>query len=240
LTNELKTRIQVVLAIGLVFAGARTAYIFYERHQDALRETRKEAAAALNPDFYVTPKKLYPYDLKTAQELTKQPVWIKVGYGISYFPYNIGAHHTDFSQEAGKFLPIEKIQVKKVVLDVAPDADERQVMAVFSKDGKNYAFPIGRMSNDTYHFIVNDLVFIEDPHELYKHWPPDVWKAIDAHQVLPGMNELQATMAVGIGLSPGPGASGNYGSRTLNYPNGGQSLSVRYEDGKAVEIKQGS
>src|SRR5579885_1808942 len=123
MTAELKTRIQIVLAIGLLAVGGRTAYIFYQRHQDALQETKNKAVAALNPDFYVTPKKLYPYDLKTAQELTKQPVWIKVGYAITYFPYNTGAHHTDFAHPAGKFLPIERLQVQRVAIDVAPDAD---------------------------------------------------------------------------------------------------------------------
>ncbi len=236
MTSEFKARIRVVLAIAIFIAGTRTAYIFYERHQDALQETKQKAVAALNPDFYVTPKKLYPYDLKSAQELTKQPVWIKVGYAITYFPYNTGAHHTDFSHPAGKFLPIERLQVQRVAIDVAPDADEHQVMAVFTRNGRTYAFPVGSVSNDTYHFIINDLVFIEDPHDLYKHWPSDTWHAIDTHQVVPGMSEIQVTMAVGIGLSQG---SGSYSGRTLNYPNGGQPLTVRYEDGKAVEIKQG-
>jgi hypothetical protein len=235
-TAELKTRIQIGLAIAFLIAGARTAYIFYQRHQDALQETKNQAVAALNPDFYVTPKKLHPYDLKSAQELTKQPVWIKVGYAITYFAYNAGAHHTDFAHPVGKFLPIERLQVQRVAIDVAPDADEHQVMAVFTRGGKTYAFPVGRVSNDSYHFIINDLVFIEDPHQLYKHWPSAIWHAIDSHQVVSGMNELQTTMAVGIGLLQG---TGDIGSRTLNYPNGGQALTVRYEDGKAVEIRPG-
>ncbi len=51
----------------------------------------------------------------------------------------------------------------------------------------------------------DNIFFIEDPRELYKHWPADVWKAVDEHRVLPGMNELQASFALGVGTSGGLG-----------------------------------
>jgi hypothetical protein len=79
------------------------------------------------------------------------------------------------------------------------------------------------------------MLFIQDPHELYNHWPSDVWSAIDQHQVKPGMSELQADFAVGIGIPES--SSGESGNRTLNYPNGGNPLSVTYRDDKATLIK---
>jgi len=57
------------------------------------------------------------------------------------------------------------------------------------------------------------------------------------HQVKPGMSELQADFAVGIGIPES--SSGESGNRTLNYPNGGNPLSVTYRDDKAVSIKPG-
>jgi hypothetical protein len=80
------------------------------------------------------------------------------------------------------------------------------------------------------------MLFIEDPHDLYKHWPGDIWDAIDKHQVKAGMSELQADFAIGLGI---PEKSGEPGNRTVNYPNGGNPLSVTYHNDKAVEIKPG-
>ena len=83
------------------------------------------------------------------------------------------------------------------------DAGERQSVAVFEQEGKHYAAPIGTESGGDYKFYSDDMLFIEDPHQLYKHWPADVWQAIDQHQVKPGMSELEADFAVGIGLLAG-------------------------------------
>ena len=91
-------------------------------------------------------------------------------------------------------------------------------MAVFEKDGKRYAFTIGNAEDNNYQIYSDDILFIQDPHELYKHWPPDVWQAIDNHQVKPGMNELQASFAVGVGMPEGTGTSN---PRIVNYHNDG-------------------
>lgn len=236
ISPELKQRIQLVMVVAILVSGARLAYILYERHESQVEQAKKQATP-LNPDYYVTPKKLYPYDLKSAHQLTEQPVWVKVGYAYTYFPYDAARHHADFTHEVGKLLPIEQLQIKDVISDNAPQSPgERQIMAVFEKDGKTYAFPIGSMKGADYKFYSDDMLFIQDPHELYKHWPADVWDAIDKHQVKAGMSELQADFAVGLGI---PERSGEPGDRTVNYPNGGNPLSVTYRDDKAVAIKPG-
>ncbi len=237
MTAEFKQRIQLILGLAIVLAGARTAYIFYERHEEQSQQASIRIRPPLDPDSYVTPKRLYPYDLKSAQALTQQPVWVKVGYAVAYLPYDSAAHHADFSHPAGLFQPLEKLRVRKVVTDTAPGVGDRQVMAIFDKNARTYAFAIGRVTGDTYYFILNDLLFIQDPHELYDHWPPDIWQTIDARQVKPGMNELQAAMALGMGI---PQDAGGFGSRTIKYPNGGHPLTVRFAEGKAVEISGAS
>jgi hypothetical protein len=237
ISPELKERVQLVLIVAILVSGTRLAYVLYERHESAI-EHAKKAAPPLNPDYYVTPKKLYPFDLKSAHQLTQQPVWVKVGYAYTYYPYDSVHHLVEFSHEAGKLLPIEKLQIKDVVSASTPQAPgEPQVMAVFEKDGKPYAFSIGSVKDGTYKFYSDDMLFIEDPHDLYKHWPPDVWEAIDKHQVKPGMSELQTDFAIGLGI---PESLGQPGNRTVNYPNGGNPLSITYQDDKAAEIKPGS
>ncbi len=233
----MKQRIQITLVIGMLIAGIRIGIIFYERHEDAVEQARKPEERALNPDYYVTPKKLHPYNLKSAKDLTKQPVWVKVGYAYPYYAYDPATRHADFSHEAGKLLPIQKLEIKDVATGVFPkDPGERQVLAVFEQAGKHYATPVGTERDGDYKFYSDDMLFIEDPHQLYKHWPADVWQAIDQHQVKPGMSELEADFAVGIGLLE---SGSDEIDRTLHYPNGGKPLVISYHDGKVVEVKPG-
>jgi hypothetical protein len=234
MSPELKQKIQISLGAAILIAGIRTAYILYERHEAAQPEVKKELP--LNADYYVVPKKLHPYDLQSAKELTKQPVWVKEGYRYTYYPYD--HHHADFKTEAGLLLPIEKLQITDVVTDATPGAPgQRQVMAVFEKDGKSYAFPIGSVQGTDYQIYSDEMLYIQDPHELYKHWTPETWAAIEQHEVKPGMNELQADFAIGMGI---PERSSDPQVKTVNYPNGGHPMSITYRDGKASEIRNGS
>ena len=100
-----------------------------------------------------------------------------------------------------------------------------------------YAFSIGSVKDDTYKIYSDDMLYMQDPHELYRHWPPDIWAAIDQHEVKTGMNELQADFAIGLGI---PEGSGESEEKTVNYSNGGKPLSVTYRKGKAVEVRPGS
>ena len=235
---EFQKKLQVFLAIAIVLAGGRAAYIVYERHEAMKEDAKPKQEMTLKADYYVTPKTVHAYDLKSAQQFTEQPVWVKYGYQLTYYPYDSKRHKTDFGHEAGVLLPLQKLAIQDVVTDVAPQAPgNKQVLACFSLDGKNYAVPIGAVKGSDFKLRANDIFFIEDPHDLYRHWPADVWKKIDAHEVQSGMSELQATFAIGSGI---PEGSGDYGSRTLHYANGGKPLVITFQNDKAVEIKAGS
>jgi hypothetical protein len=241
MSKEAKQRIQIALALAVVVAGMRTGYILYERHEDYLAEQKQaqaKAAGFSNADYYVTPKKLYPFDLKSAKQLTQQPVWTKEGYRYTYYPYDAARKRTDFAHDAGLLLPIERLEIKDVETEIGPGPEKRrQMMAVFEKDGKSYAVPIGFEADGQYKIYSDEIFYVQDPHELYKHWPADVWQAVAQHEVKPGMNELQADFAVGMGV-PDAGASSD--DKTVRYPNGGKPLVVVYHDGKAGEIKPGT
>ena len=160
-----------------------------------------------------------------------------MGYYHTYYAYNVAAHKTDFAHDAGLLGPLQKLEIKDVVADVSPKAPgTKQVMATFELDGKTYAVPIGAEKGGDLKIYSDEIFFIEDPHELYKHWPPEVWKAVEEHRVQPGMNELQASFAIGAGI---PEGSGDYGSRTLHYANGGKPVTITFENDKAADIKTG-
>jgi hypothetical protein len=240
MTPEAKRKIQLVLALAFVVASARTGYILYHRHEDAVEAEKQKKARDVgysNPDYYVSPKKLYPYDVKTAMQLTLQPVWVKEGYRYTYYPYDRATKKVGFDHDAGLLQPLEKLAIKDVITATPSGAGQRkQVMAVFEEGGKIYAVPIGLEADEQYKIYSDEMFFIEDPHELYKHWPADVWQAVEQHQVKPGMNELQADFAIGIGV---PDAGDTSYEKTVRYPNGGKPLVIVYRDGKAAEVKPG-
>jgi hypothetical protein len=234
MTSEAKQKIQLVLVIAIAVAALRAGYVVYERHTEGAEQSAKQAPP-LNPDYYVVPKKLYPYDLKSAKQLTQQPAWVKEGYRFTYYPYDRASRHTDFSHEAGLLLPIQKLEIKDVVTDTTP-AHQRQVMAVFEREGKTYAVPIGSQTGDTYQIYSDEMFFVQDPRELYKHWPADVWESIEQHQIKPGMNEFQAYFAIGMGV---PDRSSDPAVKTVHYPNGGKPMTITFRNGKAAEISGG-
>jgi hypothetical protein len=235
---EFQKKLQIFLAVAIVLAGGRAAYIVYERHEAMKEDAKPRQDTALKADYYVTPKKVHAYDLKSARQFTEQPVWVKYGYQLTYYPYDSKRHKTDFGHEAGVLSPLQKLAIQDVVTEVAPQAPgNKQVLACFSLEGKTYAVPIGAEKGSDFKLRADDIFFIEDPHDLYKYWPADVWKKIDAHEVQAGMSELQASFSIGAG---GPEGSGDYGSRTLHYANGGKPLVITFQNDKAVEIKAGS
>jgi hypothetical protein len=239
MTSDTKQKIQLGLFLLFLLATARAGYIFYQRYQDRVAEEKAKLSPVgyANPDYYVTPKKLYPYDLKSAKQLTQQPEWVKEGYRYTYYHYDPATKKIDFANEAGLLGPIEKVAVTDVVMAKPQKSDQRpQVMAVFQKEGKDFAVPIGYESDGEYKIYSDEMFYIQDPRDLYKHWPPDVWQSIEQHQVKAGMNEMQASFAIGMGV---PDSGDTSYEKTVRYPDGGKPMVVVYHDGKAAEIKPG-
>src|SRR5579863_8484807 len=191
----MRNQLHIALWLAAGIIAVRTAYILYERHSENASSVAKQAPP-LDADYYVTPKKLYPYDLKSAKQLTLQPVWVKVGYAYTYYPYEAARRSVNFAHPGGQLAPLEKLQITNVITASAPKLPDRQIMATFEKNGAAYAFSIGTVNDGNYHFYSDDMLFIQDPHQLYSHWPADTWAAIDQHQAKPGMNELQVGFAI--------------------------------------------
>jgi len=231
-----KQKIQIALALAIAVAAVRTGYVLYQRYAEKNPQAQQQAAAPpLNPDYYVVPKRLHPYDLKSARELTKQPVWVKEGYRYPYYPYDRATHRANFDHEAGMLLPIQRLEIKDVVADTAPNSGgQKQVMALFDQDGKTYAVQVGLLKDGEYKIYSDEMLYIQDPRDLYKHWSPDVWQSIEKHEVKQGMNELQTDFAIGVGR---PEKQDDPAWKTVHYVNGGNPTTITYHDGKAVHIK---
>ena len=77
--------IQIVVVVAIL-AAAVNLYLVYRARRTGV-SVAEQPKVALDPDYYVTPKKLHPQDLKDANELTRQPVWVRDGYRYTYYPY---------------------------------------------------------------------------------------------------------------------------------------------------------
>ena len=243
MSPELRKRIQIILGIAFVIALVRIAFIYHERHEESVSRRQQQPVSSykITSDDYVTPPKVFPYDTKSAaKELAGKTVWVRTGNQLAYYPYVAARHSVDFSHQVGLLGPLEKLAIKDAVLQTPPKArNQKQVFVVFNKAGENnlYAAMIGAEQNGAYSFYINDELFLDDPHKLYAHWPANVWSAIDNHEVKTGMNELQASFAVGTAASAGPG---EIGSRTMEYSNNGKPVTVTFENNKAVSVTPGN
>lgn len=236
MTAERKKFIQVLLAIALVLAFVRMV-VLLSRRGGGEQPAKQQAAPPLDPNYYVLPKKLYAYDLESARKLTQQPVWVKEGYRYTFYPYDSKRRRVEWEHEAGQLKPIQKLDIKDVVVVPGPPGGARQLVAVFEEEGEPHAFSIGAVKGeDDYRIYADEMLFIQDPRQLYKHWSAEVWQAIEAGEVKPGMDEIQASFALGMGV---PQRSDDPDVKTVVYPRGGrQKTIVTYRKGKAVDIRQ--
>lgn len=232
MTRSTRRWIQVSLALLLLAAGIRLVLVFRNRGNETAAPA-KQAAPPLAADYYVTPRKLHDYDAASLRkDLAGKPVWIREGYRYTYFACPAPGHHVDFKHEGGTAGPIEKLDIRDVITQPAQGGDT-QIMVVFSKDGQDWCLSVGAQKGDRKQIFADEIFYYDDPHILYKHWTPEMWAAIDRHEMKPGMNEFQACFAIGMGVP----VSG--GGRVLRYPNGGHPLTVTYENGVATEIGPG-
>lgn len=240
-------RIQLILLIFFILVGVRVWLIYRERNAPA----PAPKAAAPNPNFsaddYVVPTQVHAYDMKSAKEaLDGKTVWVKAGNQVYYYP--VSASRVDFKHPAGLLPPLDKLEITGVTQatppgqkaeEVSPGVRVRaeQVLATFRRAGdrNTYAAPIGGNHGGDYNLYINESFYFEDPHQLYKHWPQQIWSAIDQHQAQQGMNELQVALALGIGVPQGGG--GEYGNRTLQYDNNGHPVKVTFDHNRATSVE---
>ena len=229
--------IQLALLLAIALAAARMIWLLSQRRPGEEAHGGGQAGSKpLAAEYYVVPKKLYAHDLKSAGQLTQQPEWVKEGYRYTYYPYDPATRRVNFKSEAGTLGPIERLDITSMIAQPSPGAPgQKQVMAVFQKDSRSFAVPVGFEAGGDYTIYADEMFFYQDPHQLYNFWPKPVWDAIAAHQVTKGMNEIQASFAVGVGV-PSPS---NGDEKTVKYPNGGSPLVVTYENGRATEIHSG-
>jgi len=160
---------------------------------------------------------------------------------MPYYPYTDG--HVQFAKRIELIPSAERLDVKKIIKQAAPAGEDdglshgsRQVFAVFAlpMGAALYATPIGAIQGSQEAYFTDLLFYYDDPHTIYDHWPKDVWAAVDAHEVKPGMSELETRMAIG---SKTHSDGEKEGERTVTYDQNGKHWTVTYVKNRATVIK---
>jgi hypothetical protein len=226
----------VVLILAI---GGEVLWLRHERNAPSVVKAPEREVIA--EDDLVFLKKKRPDSLKDVKELKGSTVWVSAGGQLDYYP--LVGHTVQYSKSAGTLLGAEPMVIKDAVEQVAPKAatfripgGDKQVLLVFTKpnDSKEYAVPVGYRQGTDYTFYTDEIFFYDDPHELYRHWGPEIWKAVDAHQVILGMNERQVELALG---QVSKSTSTDYGNRMVVFANLGKPMAVTFVKNKVTAFR---
>lgn len=239
----MKTWQKVIIPTLITLAIGGTYLLVVWKHRQNPGVVGQNAAPAASEDDVAVVRAFFPQHFEDLQRFEGTSVWMKNGYTMPYFPYVAG--HVEFGKRVGLIPAAQRIEIKKFIKESVPAGVDdgighgsRQALAVFSLPGGNelFATPVGSLQGNQEAYYADLLFYYDDPHVIYAHWPKDVWTAIDAHQVKPGMSELQTRMAIGQKMH----ADGETeGDRTVTYDQNGRKWTITYVKNKATEIRAG-
>jgi hypothetical protein len=226
----------VTLAIGSIYLFS----VFeHRRNPGVLPQTAPDQN--LTPDDVAIVRMKFMTSFDDALKLQGTSVWMKNGYTMPYFPYESG--HIVFSKRIGLIPSAQRLDIKKVIKATPPDQVDdgishgtRQAFAIFALPNSPdlYTTVIGAIDGSQEEYFCDVLFYYDDPHTIYDNWPKNIWAAIDAHQVIPGMNELQTQMS--IGREQEVEDSGG-GSRTITYDQAGKKWTITFVRKKATKVQ---
>jgi len=234
--------IQIPTSITLLIGAIYLFSVWHSRQNPGV-VSPSEAAQPLTADDVALVRPLSPQHFDDLKQIAGTRVWMKDGYVMPYYP--CAGDKVEFAKRVGLLAALQPMDVKKFIKAATPANEDngmghgsRQVFAVFTLPGNDalFATPVGSVEGDQEAYFTDLLFFYDDPHTIYAHWPKDVWAAIDAHQVKPGMSELETRLAVGQKMH----ADGDTeGARTITYDQNGNAWVVSYEKNRATAIKAG-
>jgi hypothetical protein len=238
MTSGVKAAIgaSVVLVLAI---GGELVYLHHERNKPVVVKPAEREKIA--DDDLVFLKQKRQSSMADVKDLKGATLWVSAGSQLDFYPY--AGHAVGYSKTAGTLLGAEPLVVKDFVEQVAPASathripgGEKQVSMVFTKPGdtKEYAVPVGYRESGQYTFYMDEIFFYDDPHVLYKHWGPEIWKAVDDHTVIMGMNERQVELSLGQVSKSG---SKDYGNRTVEFANLGKPMAVTFVKNKVTDFR---
>lgn len=232
-------KILIPFVITFVIGGIYLFIVFKHRQEPGVS---KQQQPELTADQVAIVRLEFPQHFEDLKELEGKSLWMKSGYSMPYYPYVGG--RVQFTKQVALIPPDQRLDVKKVIKAVIPasihdniEHGDHQVLVVFALPGGKdlFATPAGFMTGPIEEHYYDDMLFYyDDPHIIFSNWPKDVWQAVEAHQVKPGMSELQTRSAIGMRAQPDGQIEG---SRTVDYDVNGKHIVVAYSHDKATSIQ---
>jgi len=245
MTNGLKIGLGVAAVLAAVL-GTRV-YFAYKAHTDDGGPATKVIAGrpTLSDDDTVFPRKLRPDSLKDERDLIGKTIWVSAGGQLDYFKDS--NKHVDYAKPVDTLWAATPLVIQDVFEQVPPKkgnatfripAGQKHVLLAFtmpnSADPKQlYATPVGYYDAGQYTFYTDEIMFYDDPHQLYRHWGTEAWSHVDKHEVVPGMTLNQSMMALGQVMKP---SSNDFGNSTVHFANDGHPIDIEFEKNKAVKV----
>lgn len=224
------------IAIGVIYL-----FSVFEHRRSPGVQPQTAPDQNLTPDDVAIVRMKFMTSFDDALKLQGTSVWMKNGYTMPYFPYQGG--RIVFSKRIGVIPSAQRLDIKKAIRAMPPaDLDDgishgtRQAFVVFTLPSSPslYATVIGAMDGSQEEYFCDVLFYYDDPHKIYDNWPPNVWAAIDAHQVLAGMSELQTQTSIGHNQHADSTSEGN---RTITYDQAGKKWIITFVGNHATAIK---
>ena len=160
MTSELGKKIQIILGIALLLAAVRL-FVIYQERKEAAQPAKPVPQSKLVLDDYVVPRKLRAYDLRSAKELIGKAVWVRTGNQVVFYAFDTAAHRAEFKKEGGLLAPLQKLEIKDVILQTTSSGqgkvygsgesqfrihdEQQQMLAVFTSPPSErlLAAPVG-------------------------------------------------------------------------------------------------
>lgn len=233
--------------VAVLVLGIRVGMVYRERQAAENAPAAVAKQEKLPDDAYVFLKKKRPSSMADLKELDGTTVWMSAGGQMDY--YAATGKHVDYGKKEGTLLGAQPMVIKDAVEQVAPKeatfripGGDRQVLLLFTlpasaqgpgSGDRVFGVPVGTKQGADYTFQTDELFFYDDPHQLYKHWGAEVWKAIDEHRATVGMSEAQVQMALG---QVSDSVSQEYGNRRVMFSNLGHPMDVIFVKNKATAV----
>jgi hypothetical protein len=227
----------------LAVAGVRIGMIYHERNSPMV--VREQLHYTVSDDDLVFLRQMHPSTPADLKPLVGTTVWLAAGGQMDYYPF--AANRADYAKPVGTLFGAEPILISKVFEQVAPAATpsriplgNRQVLVAFTRPrsaapSRQYAVPVGYHDHEGYTFFTDQIFFYDDPHDLYKHWGPEAWRAIDEHRVIAGMSGRQAQLALGQVLDS---HNGDFNNGTFVFHNAGHPVEVTFVHDKVTAFHE--
>jgi hypothetical protein len=230
------------VVVGVLAIGGEILYLHHERNKPVV--INKPVEEKTDPDDLVFLKHKRPSNMADLKDIFGTTVWVSAGGQMQYYP--VTGKTAQYAKPGGTLLGADEMKVTGAFEQVAPKnatfripAGDKQVLLTFtlpkgSDPAKEYAVPVGYQQGKDFTFFTDEIFFYDDPHVLYKHWGPEIWKAVDSHTVINGMNERQVELSLG---QVSKSDSKDYGNRTVVFDNMGKPVAVTFEKNKVTGFR---